>query len=42
MTLDNDEHSSKAYSPIEVTEEGIVTFINDEHPLKQLLPISVT
>ena len=31
MICVNDEHSLKAYSPIEITEEGIVICVNDEH-----------
>ena len=42
VTCSNDEHSLKAYSPIEVTEEGIVIWVNDEHPEKVLRPIEVT
>ena len=38
----NDEHSSKASSPIEVTEEGIVICLNDEHPIKAHFLIAVT
>ena len=37
-----DEHSSKAYWPISVTEEGIVISVNDEHPQKAHSLISVT
>ena len=37
----NDEHSSKASSPIEVTEEGIVICLNDEHPIKAHFLIAV-
>ena len=38
----NDEHPSKALSPIEVTDDGIMICVNDEHWEKEWYPIEVT
>lgn len=33
--------SQKARSPIEMTDDGILTFLNDEHPLNESCQINV-
>lgn len=38
----DDEHFSKALSPIEVIKEGIVISVNNEHPLNVISSIKVT
>ena len=35
-------HLLKALEQIEVTDGGIVIWVNDEHPLKASIPIDVT
>ena len=40
--ISNDGQLEKAFSPIEIIEEGIVILINDEHPEKAFFPILVT
>ena len=42
MRIENYQQNKTTYFIIEITEEGIVIFVNDEHSLKTYFPIEAT